>query len=357
MPKQARRRRTVLRVIIVAELVVGLLTAASVVYGYNTVNSKISAGEKIQHKVERKQPALPTSSLNILVMGLDNRSCSGCGIDKETGEGGSDTTMLIHVADGRTSAYGISIPRDTLVDRPECRNGGHVIPAAKDVMWNDAFKVGGPECTVEQLESLTGIYVDDYIVVNFGGFKEMVDAIGGVEVCIPQPVDDPIAHIHFDAGTQVLTGEKALNYVRERHSTANSDLGRMKRQQSFVASMIKEVMSAGTLTRPDKLLSFADALAGSIQTNPEIASASELVKLAASLRGANLEHIRFVTAPTTDFPIGDPNWGRLQLTPAAKQLWRKVVDDKPLGTLGRGAITAGKPNGSKAEAAANGLCG
>ena len=349
-------RRTVLRVIVVAELVIAMVTAATVVFAYNRIDGGIVEGPEIDHEVTRPQPVLDTSELNILVMGNDTRDCAGCDIDSQAGEGGSDTTILIHVADGRQSAYGISIPRDTLVDRPDCTNGGEVVPGATGALWNEAFALGGPECTVEQVEAVTGIYVDSYITLNFGGFKGMVDAVHGVEVCIPEPIDDEVAHIHFDAGTQTLDGDRALQYVRERHSTANSDLGRMKRQQAFIASMIGKVKSAGTLTRPDRLYNFARALTGSIQTSPDLASAGKLVKLAMSLNGADLQHIKFVTAPTTDFPQGDPNWGRLQFTPQAEQLWQRVIDDQPLGRLGKGAVSGKNPNGSAEDAAANGLC-
>ena len=348
-----RHRLTVLRVIVVAELVVALLTGAGVVFAYEHVDRRIDTGQPIEHL---KKP-LPTSALNILLMGTDSRDCSGCDIDNESGEGGSDTTILLHIADGRQSAYGISIPRDTLVDRPACRTAdGQTIPAASGAMWNQAYSLGGAACTARQVEAVTGIYVDSYLTVNFGGFKDMVDAINGVEVCIPEPVDDPVAHIHFDAGTQKLDGDKALQYVRERHSTANSDLGRMKRQQAFIASMVGKVMDAGTLTRPDRLYRFAASLADSIEASPDIASAGKLVKLAMSLRHADLAHIKFVTAPTTEFPVGDPNWGRLQFAPGAHALWDKVRDDKPLGKLGKGAVSAKNPHGSRSSAAENGLC-
>jgi LCP family protein required for cell wall assembly len=353
---EKHHRRTILRVVLVAEIAIALVTAATVVFAYQRIDEGITAGPVIQHEVKRPKPALPTSEMNILVMGSDTRDCEGCGIDGEAGEGGSDTTILIHVADGRQSAYGISIARDTLVDRPECTEDGKTVPGAEDAPWNDAYALGGPECTVEQLEAATGIYVDSYVTLNFGGFKDMVDAVHGVQVCIPQPIDDTVAHIHFDAGTQTLDGDRALQYVRERHSTANSDLGRMKRQQAFIASMIGKVKSARTLTRPDRLYNFARALTGSIQTSPELASAGKLVKLAMSLNGADLQHIKFVTAPTLDFPLDDPNWGRLTFAPEAAQLWRIVKQDKPLGTFGKGAVTGSNPNGSKDDAAANGLC-
>ena len=357
-PRRPRRRRgaTMLRVILVAELVVALVTASTVAYAYRHIDGRIQAGDPIHHRTHRPEPALPTSSMNILLMGTDSRDCAGCAIDGASGQGGSDTTILLHIADGRRSAYGISIPRDTLVDRPDCTVGSGTVPGAHDVIWNQAYALGGPECTVEQVEAVTGIYVDDYLTVDFGGFKGMVDAVGGVEVCVPQPVDDPKAHIHFDAGVQTLDGDRALEYVRERHSTPNSDLGRMKRQQAFIASMVHEVMSTGTLTRPDRLFHFASALAGSLSTSPDLAGASPLVRLASSLRHADLTNIRFVTAPTTDFPRGDPRWGRLQFTDAVPQLWQKVIHDRPLGRLGRGAITAKHPHGPSEDAAANGLC-
>jgi anionic cell wall polymer biosynthesis LytR-Cps2A-Psr (LCP) family protein len=130
----------------------------------------------------------------------------------------------------------------------------------------------------------------------------------------------------------------------------------MKRQQAFIASMIGKVKSAGTLTQPVRLYNFARALSDSIQTSPDLASAGKLVKLAMSLRHADLQHVKFVTAPTTDFPIGDPNWGRLQFTPAVEQLWQRVKHDESLGPFARGAVTGKDPNGSKKDAAANGLC-
>jgi LCP family protein required for cell wall assembly len=351
------QRRTVLRVIIVAELVVALLTGATVAFAYNQINGKIEAGPPIPDLPGApREPRLPDGALNILVLGTDTRSCDGCGIDSQAGGGGSDLTILLHVAKGRKSAYGISIPRDTLVDRPECTVDGKTLPAETDVMWNEALAVGGPACAAAQLQALTGIAIDDYIVIDFAGFKDMVDAVDGVEVCIPSDIDDDEHDIHLDAGTRKLYGNEALAYVRQRSSTPNSDLGRMKRQQAFISSMLSKVMSAGTLTRPDKVLDFANALAGSVTPSPEIGSVSKLAKLGLSLRDANLDKIRFVTAPTADFPTDSPYWGRLQLTDAAPDLWAKVRKDQPLGTLGKGAISGKNQTGSKDQAATNGLC-
>jgi LCP family protein required for cell wall assembly len=352
--RSAKSHRTaVLRVIVVAELVVALLTAAGVVFAYEHVDRKITSGEPIHHHAKRPQPALPTSELNILLMGTDSRDCAGCGIDNQAGEGGSDTTILLHIADGRRSAYGISIPRDTLVVRPECRNGDKSVPGAEGAIWNQAYALGGPECTVEQVEAVTGIYVDSYITVNFGGFKDMVDAINGVEVCIPQPVDDPLAHIHFDAGTQKLDGDRALQYVRERHSTANSDLGRMKRQQAFIASMAHQVVTAGTLARPDHLVRFLDAATKSLTVDKGFDNLVDIAKLGIQFKDIGLDNIQFMTIPNIPDPA-DPNrlvWKQ----PQAKQVWEKIAHDEPLTKkLSEDVISAGNLPGSGSPSSGSG---
>ena len=345
MPPTAdvRDRRTVLVVILSTLLVLALGTAGTVTVVYRHLDSRLTTGRAIKHETHKsRQPKAP---LNLLLLGIDTRDCAGCAIDKETGKNGADMTILLHIAADRRSAYGISIPRDALVDRPACttKDGTESKPA-RMAMWNDAYTVGGAACTAQQVEKLTGLYVDHYLTVNFGGFIKMVDAVHGVDVCIPKAVDDQAHHIHFDAGEQTLDGRKALNYVRERYSTANSDIGRMKRQQAFLASLINKVFSAGTLTQPNRLYEFADALTGSITTDPEIDGLSDLVKLARQLRHADLGHIQFVTVPNVAYPEDSPHWGRLRILPTAKRLWRQVAADRPLGRGFTGeAISAGAP--------------
>ena len=362
---KARRRRSVLRVIIVAELVVALVTAATVVFAYNHLDSNIEAGPPIHHENSKKPKAAdePHEPLNILLMGTDTRDCAGCRVDGEAGGGVSDTTILLHVAADRKSAYGVSIPRDLLVDRPDCIVDGETIPGGEQVLWNDAFAAGGPSCTAQQLESVFApIYVDDYLTIDFGGFKDMVDAIGGVNVCIPQDLDDPeYTHAHFDAGDSVhLNGDEALAYVRLRHVLAGTDIGRMKRQQAFIAAMVNKVVSADTLSRPDKLYRFASALTNSLQASPDLASAGALVDLAGELKNVDLTHIKFVTMPNFLYAEGTAGYPHVGLLPIHRRLVNQVVNDEPLGRFG-GVLTANGPKknpteAQKAEAAAAGIC-
>ena len=123
------------------------------------------------------------------------------------GSGGSDTTILLHLSADRERAYGISIPRDSMVNRPACNHGA--IPAASYQQWNAAFAIGGPGCTMQQFEQLTGVLIDHYVVVDFNGFQGMVDAIGGVQVCVPEEINDQAHGIHLDAGTYDVSGKQA----------------------------------------------------------------------------------------------------------------------------------------------------
>ncbi|MFC4786780.1 LCP family protein [Nocardioides sp. MAHUQ-72] len=361
-----RHRSRVLRVILVAELVVALVTGVGVVLAYRHLDANITAGPAIKHHNTKLPKAAdqPHEPLNILIMGNDTRDCAGCHVDGETGGGVSDTTILLHVAADRKSAYGISVPRDLLVDRPDCTVDGKVVPGGKDVLWNDAFARGGPECTVEQFESVFApVYVDEYLTIDFAGFKDMVDAIHGVDVCIPEPLDDPTyLHVHFDAGADVhLDGRQALSYVRLRHVLSGTDIGRMKRQQSFIAAMTNKVLSADTLTRPDRLLGFANALTSSLQASPDLASASALVDLAGQLKDADPTHIKFVTMPNFLYAPGTAGYPHVGLDPSYEKLIQHVHDDAPLGSFVRDSLSADGPkrHASRAQrdaAAEAGIC-
>jgi LCP family protein required for cell wall assembly len=360
-----RQLRNLVSAMIVGQLVIALLTGVGVFAAYRHFDHNIRSGGEIApmggHLAHSPNPF--DGPLNILVMGNDSRDCAGCHIDDQSGAAGSDTTILFHIYADHRSAVGVSIPRDLLVkpipctkDLPEYKNTG-----LRE--WNEAFTGDHPECTADQVQDMFGVRVNDYVSVNFGGFKGMVDALHGVQVCLTTPINDDFAHIHLPTGTHTLTGGEALEYVRERHDVGDgSDIGRMRRQQAFIASLIKKVVSASTLTQPTRILGFADALTSSLETNPEIAHASSLVRLGVSLRHIRLADTKFLTLPSTpyDVPEGNPYWGRLKTLPDAGVLWQKIRHDQPIGRFAKNAITADKPNGSKADADSNraaDLCG
>ncbi len=338
----------------VSQTVLALVTALVVVLAYRSLDGNIAEGEAIDHFVAPPDPPaddeeVDLQPMNVLVMGSDSREGEGNAIDGESGGGGSDTTILLHVSADRQEAYGVSLPRDALVTRPDCKTPGGTVPGGELELFNTAFALGGPLCTVKMVESLTGIYVDHYLVLDFNGFKDMVEAVQGVEVCIPQDVVDPEHDIYFDAGVQTLTGQQALNYVRERTVlSATGDIGRMKRQQAFIASMVNKVVSAGTLSRPTRVFDFLDAATSSIVVDEDLDSIGRLVDLSMQFRDTGLTDISFLTVPIAPYQP-DPN--RLVWTDQADALWRLIRTDRPLGgDLAEGSLTAadevGTPTGT-----------
>jgi LCP family protein required for cell wall assembly len=235
----------------------------------------------------------------------------------------------------------VSIPRDSVVDRPSCldNNGKPISDPVTATMWNEAFNVGGPACTIRQFIALTHVPVTHWIVVDFAGFKSMVDALGGVEVCLPHAVDDPIGHITLPAGTHTFSGDQALDYVRERHDLGNgSDIGRMKRQQAFIASMAHQAINANMLARPFSMLKFLDAATKSIHLDEGIGSLAKIAGLGYKFRNIGLDKIQFVTTPWEVDP-NDPN--RVVWAPESKTLWDDIRLDKPLPrSLLSGSVSA-----------------
>ncbi|WP_372728086.1 LCP family protein [Nocardioides sp.] len=344
------KRHTVGKVVLAAVVVLAMVTGLSVVFLYRHLNANLNVVDLVDQLEDRPDKFAvsgPQEPLNVLVMGSDTREGEGNNIDGLTGGGErSDTTILLHVSADRSRAYGISIPRDSMVDRPDCTNAdGETLPGATYTMWNGAFSIGGPACTIQQFEQLTGVLVDHFVVVDFEGFKGMVDAIGGVEVCIPETIDDRAHGIYLEAGTRKLEGQEALNYVRERYAVSGgSDIGRMKRQQAFIASMAHSVVTAGTLARPDHLIRFLDSATKSLTVDPELENIVKIAKLGYQFQDIGLDNIQFLTIPNQVDP-NDPN--KLVWTSDAAKVWKKIARDEPLTSrIVDDVISAGQVPGS-----------
>jgi LCP family protein required for cell wall assembly len=293
--------------------------------------------------------------INVLVMGSDTREgANGKGIGGAT-PGLSDTTILLHLSANRKFAYGVSLPRDAMVERPACpRKSGNGVDPGGITQFNAAYAIGGPACTVKTVEKLTGIRIDHFVVVDFVGFKSMVNAINGVTVCVPSEVNDTVGHIQLPAGTYKVNGQQALDYVRVRHDLGapTGDIGRMKRQQTFISAMIKKVVSAGTLTNPVRLLKFLDAATNSLTTDPGFANLKQLASLGSSLKNIGLDNVKFITVPWEPW-TQDAN--RVQWKPESSQLWRLIRRDRQLtGEFSAEAVTPGTGTGATAGASPSG---
>ncbi|MGW6709749.1 LCP family protein [Streptomyces sp. NPDC054956] len=250
-------------------------------------------------------------AINILVIGTDKRSGAG---NEGYGDAGSvghaDTTILFHVAKDRSNATALSIPRDLITNVPSCptkQPDGSTknIAGERGVRFNTSLGQGGrdPGCTMRTVKELTGIQVDHFMMADFNAVKNLSTAVGGVPVCVEKAVDDKDSKLKLSAGEHRLEGEQALAFVRTRHAFGNeSDLDRIKTQQQFLSSMMREMKSKQTLTSPQKFFSLAEAATKSLSVDSGIGSIDKLTELAGELKNIDLKNITFTTLPVLDNP-------------------------------------------------------
>ncbi|WP_165970764.1 LCP family protein, partial [Actinomadura sp. 6K520] len=313
----------VVSIVLSVVLVAGSLTA----YGFwRRLDGQIDR-EDVGGRLGGDRPQKLNGSLNILLIGSDSRAGRNAGYGVEPGQR-SDTTILLHISPGGENAIGISFPRDSMVQMPSCKKKDGTTVPAQFGMINTAFSNGGPACTWKTIESLTDIHIDHYVEVDFAGFKRVVDALGGVEICVPRRIDDPKAELRLRPGRQVVRGDQALGYVRTRYVLGDgSDLDRIKRQQAFMASVVKKATDKGMLTDPGRTYDFLSAVAKSIKADEDL-TLSVMQRLAGSLRGMSAGKVRFVTVPVEAYPQ-DRNRVQFNRT-LAEPLFRAVREDNEL---------------------------
>ena len=334
-PGLARRRRrrwargTALGLVV---LVAGAAGAGWV--AYKKLNSNITAdgdaaSELARHEKERP-PVLVPGAQNILLIGSDSRSGAGNGrYGRDSGTERSDTTILLHLAADRRSATAVSLPRDLMVDVPDCRRPDGSRSRPLFTMFNHAFATGGSACSVRTVEKLTDIRMNHYLVVDFSGFKKMVDALDGVQVCLKEPIDDKDAKLKLPAGKVTLDGEQALGYVRARETLGDgSDTERMERQQRFLGALVSKVQSDNVLLNPVKLYPVLDAATSSLTTDPGLASLRALYGLVRKVGNLPTKHMQFLTVPRAPYRY-DANRDRL-VEPAAGKLFARLRRDQPV---------------------------
>ncbi|MFI0907415.1 LCP family protein [Streptomyces sioyaensis] len=296
---------------------------------YTKLNRNIrtdSAAERELRKWESERPpAGPPNAENVLLIGSDSRK----GGNRRYGRSGgqrSDTTMLLHLAADRKSATAVSIPRDLMVEVPHCKRSDGTETGPRTAQFNSAFALGGPACTIRTVEKLTRIRIAHYMILDFVGFTRMVDAVGGVEVCLNRPVQDAEAHLTLPAGRQTLHGEAALGYVRARKSLGNgSDTQRMQRQQQFLGALVKKVQSNGVLLNPTRLYPVLDAATSSLTTDAALASLRGLYELVRSTRSIPTDRVQFLTVPRQEYRY-DRNRDEL-VQPDAERLFGQLRRD------------------------------
>ncbi|BBB00209.1 putative transcriptional regulator [Actinacidiphila reveromycinica] len=325
-----RRRRRALHVTAWAVSAVVLVGAAGAGYLYHRFNANIHSVD-IDGALGGHRPApLGNGSMDILVLGSDSRSGANRAYGHDSGTARSDTAMVVHLAKGHRKASVVSIPRDTLVDRPACTGAkGALAPARQQVMFNTAYETGGPVCAVKTVEQLTGLRMDHYVEVDFTGFKNLVDALGGVPLTTTRAIHDDKSHLNLTAGTHTLDGAQALGLVRTRHGVADgSDLGRIQLQQAFMKALLDRIGGLGAFTSPAKLFSVTDTATKAITTDTGLGSVNKLMGLAQGVQHLNAGNVHMVTLPVRYDPA-DHN--RVEPLPAqTARVWAALRADRPI---------------------------
>ncbi len=308
--------------------VILLVASVAGIFGFAARN--LAGNIEALEVISSPKPVSETGPLNILLMGTDTRTDQGGGFGSEVeygGTGRSDTTILIHLSNDRKSAIAVSIPRDSVVNIPACTKEDGTTVAERTDLFNSAFASAGPACTVKTLETLTGITINHAVIVDFIGFSNVVDALGGIKVCLTEAIDEPVengAGIQLPAGVQVVDGKNALGLMRARYSLADgSDLKRIERQQELISLTIDQITDMNLITDLPALYKVLNAATSSLRMDPGLSDLDSLVTLSTSLSSMGSQNVSFLTVPYELTPDGN----RVQWTESANQLWSAIIND------------------------------
>ncbi|MFI6445370.1 LCP family protein [Kitasatospora sp. NPDC050543] len=345
--RTGRRRRRWLP-ITAGALAVLLLTCGALLWiAYRKLDGNIetdTATDRLLARLEADRPSRTAGAQgveNILLIGSDDRTGANTGYGVAGGQR-SDTTILLHIAADRRHATAVSIPRDVMVSVPVCELPDGTRTKPRLVQFNSAFETGGASCAIRTVEQLTGIRIDHHMILDFSGFKAMVDAVDGVEVCVPNAIHDRDAKLDLPAGRQILHGEQALGYVRARESLGDgSDTQRMGRQQQFLASLIRKVQSQGVLLNPTKLWPVLDAATSSIKADSGLSSLGSLYDLTQDLRAMPASDVVFLTAPRRPYRLDNDRDEFVQ--PQTAQLFTALRMDRPIAVRAPVAPPVSRP--------------
>lgn len=286
------------------------------------------------------RPSDMNGKQDILFIGSDSRAGANQALGGgDVGGARSDTAMIFDSPADRRQGTEVSIPRDSMVRIPDCDGTSGQTVSANYGMFNSAFSEGGAPCTVKTVQSLTGLSLTHYIAIDFEGVVGVVNALGGIRVCVTQAIDDKDSGLNIPAGTTTLNGDQALAFVRLRHSVGDgSDLERIQRQQYFLDQLEQQVRNAGLLTDPIRLYKVLDAATQSLTTDPGLGTVTDLYNLAQTLNGIPSGRMTYVTVPNEPSP-DDPDrviWTQ----PEAANLWNVLISEQDTAGASNSAAAA-----------------
>lgn len=345
----------------IAASVVGVLAVSvTAVASYAAIDLLQSVKPPVKLESEEMLEGMPDigameGGLNFVLVGSDKRPEDGVfGDPEEESAVLNDVTMLLHISQDHSHVEVVSFPRDMLVNVPECpdpEDPATMLPELYDAKLNEVLAWGGLGCVASTIEQLTGVQIPVGGIVEFYGVAALSSAVGGVEVCVAEPISDDYTGTYLDAGMHSLSGMQALQFLRVRHGVGDgSDLGRISNQQTFLASLMRTLQSSGTLSDPVKLYSIAKAVVSNMTLSNALQNPVQLVSIARTLQDIDLSKIAFVQYPTDytdDFGAVFPTESAAVLN-AALQADRPVAID-PNATASTDFGTVADPNAQPVE--------
>lgn len=327
----------------VAAALVGVLLFAGTAFGlvYRDLQGALRSNTQVNKLLDRApKDSYDGRALNVLVLGTDTRHGEGNDVDdNDDPTQRADTAMIVHLSADRTRAQVVSVPRDTLVQIPSCARTNGTHSKAQRAQFNWAYSIGGEDgspssaiaCTLATVEKFSGLYIDDFILVDFNGFHKMVDALGGVDVYVDHKISDPDhSELELQPGCIHMNGDTALKYSRVRHGVKGgdgSDIQRIGRQQHMMSIMFRTAKQKNILTNLPSLYQFGRAGLSALTTSEGLGSLSTMAGLAYSMRNIDPANIIFITVPVSQARV-DKN--RVEFNSNVGEIWEALKHDRPL---------------------------
>lgn len=334
----------------VVGLVVALLGG-----GYVYLTSTLSASGIDVFSTDGEEYKLPTAEeikgpINMLLIGSDTRAGQGSTAYGNSTANLADVIILIHVTADRSNAVAISFPRDLMVSQPECKNpdGGDPYPPKDLVQINATMNSGGPACTLQTIQALTGIKIPYLAMIDFKGVIAMSEVVGGVTVCVSEDINDDKTKLYLEAGEHTLQGSSALAFLRTRYGVGDgSDLSRISNQQVFLSALVRKLKSDNVLSNPFQMLRIGTAALENMQLSNSLTNIGVMLGLAREVNQVDLDMITFIKLPV--YSMKGAYSGRVGLIEDQGQfLFDKIAKDEPLilakANFGQGAVVAEDDN-------------
>jgi LCP family protein required for cell wall assembly len=256
------------------------------------------------------QPPKLTNALNILVIGSDSRAGPNRGFGNGISGQRSDTIMVLHIAPGKQGVIVLSIPRDSVVPilscPPESGVAGQLAQPGQVEQINASFAHGGPACLFKTIEQTTRLHLDHFIQLDFNGFEKVINDLGGVSICLPFAINDPLSKLHLSQGRHHVYGTEALAFWRARYIGEGSDLQRIRRDQFLMVSILQGVEHSDLLGSPSRMVSVITDAARSMTTDTGLGLPT-MIGIIESLRHLPAGSVQFIELPTAPYPA-NPNW-------------------------------------------------